>query len=256
MKKVKLLGFTVLALLAFGAFAAQSALAVEDGKPQILCLVAGCSTLEGTLKSKEGVTSRLEDLNGLTITGTSAEAKLKGCKNDEAGENDINLCIDVPLTFLGTKKGKVACRSENSKGEKSKNPEEIVTLLDLHVGAETHLNAAKVTVLLPVLQELVLGSLLESELLLNCGGVKFGIKGTMVCLLEPGLVNVPITTEVTIVCTVKKETHDPETGSCAVLCEDLGAIGLISTLDGTNKVDSWEEIELKGKLSKDIFIDD
>ena len=118
MRKVKLLGFTALALLAFGAFTA-SAFAVEDGKPQILCLVEGCEKLEGTLK---GGASSLEDLNGKTITGVTAEAKLKGCKNDEASKNDVNLCVDVPLTITGFKKKKspVAAKTPKAKKMRSK----------------------------------------------------------------------------------------------------------------------------------------
>ena len=248
MRKVKLLGFTALALLAFGAFTA-SAFAVEDGKPQILCLVEGCEKLEGTLK---GITeNRIEDLNGKTITGTAVEAKLKGCKNDETSKNDVNLCINVPLTFTGTKKEKVACRSENAAGEK--DPVETILLLtDLHAAAEE--TSGKV--LESLLTVKVLGTAeKEEELIINCGGVKSKVKGVLGCLL-PGLENIPITAELTIKCEINKTTHDPVTGTCTVLCEDLGKIGLISTLDGKTEVDSWENVELKGNLNKDIFIDD
>ena len=248
MRKVKLLGFTALALLAFGAFTA-SAFATEDGKPQILCLVEGCEKLEGTLA---GTTSRIEDLAGKTITGTGVETKLKGCKNDETGTKDVNLCVDVPITFTGTKKeGTVACRSENAKGEKDA-VETILTLLDLHMAAEE--TSAKV--LQPLLTAEVLGTALEAELIINCGVVKSKVTGVVACLLLPGLANVQTTEEVTLKCEVNKETHDAVTGTCTVLCEDLGKIGLVSTLDGSTKTDSWENIELKGKLNKDIFIDD
>jgi hypothetical protein len=245
MRRLKLLGQIALALFAFGGFASIAS-AVE---PEILCLVAGCGTLEGTLK---GGVSRLEDLNGKAISATASEAKLKSCKNDPSSETDVNLCVDVPLTFTGVKKEKVACRSENSKGEKSKSPEEVVTLLDLHLASEE----SSTKVLEPLLTMLVLGSALESELIVNCGGIKAKLKGILACLLLPGLANVPTTQEITVVCKVNEKTHDPETGTCVVLCEDLGKIGLISILDGSTEVDSWKNIELKGKLSKDIFIDD
>jgi hypothetical protein len=248
MRQLKLLGLAALALFAFGAFA-SSAMAVE---PEILCLVAGCEKLEGTLK---GGVSSLVDLSGKTIEGKTAEAKLKGCKNDPVSETDVNLCVDVPLTFTGTKKGAVACRSENAKGEKSKNVEEINTLLDLHEASEE--TSAKV--LQPLLTALVLGSALEAELIINCGGVKAKVKGIIACLLLPGGENIPTTKEVTVLCQVaerKEKEFDPITGTCTVLCSDLGTIGLSSSLDGTNFVDSWENIELKGTLNKDVFIDD
>jgi hypothetical protein len=247
MRKVKLLGFTALALLAFGAFTA-SAFAVEDGKPQILCLVEGCETLEGTLKAGA---SSLEDLAGKVISGTAAETKLKGCKNDEAGTKDVNLCVDVVLTFTGVKKEAVACRSENAKGEKDP-VETILTLLDLHMAAEE--TSAKV--LQPLLTAQVLGTALEAELTFVCGVVKSKVKGVIGCLLLPGLANVQTTEKVTITCEVNTTTHDAITGTCTVLCEDLGKIGLISTLDGKTETDSWEKIKLEGSLNKDIFIDD
>ena len=247
MRKVKSLGFTAVALLAFGAFTA-SAFAVEDGKPQILCLVAGCSMLEGTLKGKE---SRLEDLTGKTLITTSDEFKLKGCKNDEASENDINLCVDVPLTLTGLKKEKVACRSENAKGEKDA-VETVLILFDLHMAAEE--TGGKV--LQSLLTAKYLGTALEEELIVTCATVKSKVKGTIACLLSPGLENIPVTAEVTLKCEVNATTHDAVTGTCTVLCEDLGKIGVLSTLNGTTEVDSWEQIELKGKLTKDIFIDD
>jgi hypothetical protein len=69
----------VLALFAFGAFAASGAYAVEkeeESNPRILCLVEGCNALEGTLT---GGASELIDLNEKTITSTAAEALVKGC---------------------------------------------------------------------------------------------------------------------------------------------------------------------------------
>jgi hypothetical protein len=247
MRTVKLLGFTALALLAFGAFTA-SAFAVEDGKPQILCLVAGCETLEGTLK---GGASRIEDLAGKTIAATASEAKLKGCKNDEAGTKDVNLCVDVPLALTGFKKEAVACRSENAKGEKDA-VETVLTLLDLHMAAEE--TSAKV--LQPLLTAQYLGTALEAEVTIVCGVVKSKVKGVLACLLLPGLANVQITEKVTINCEVNITTHDPVTGTCTVLCEDLGKIGLIATFDGKTETDAWENIRLEGSLNKDIFIDD
>jgi hypothetical protein len=41
-----------------------------------------------------------------------------------------------------------------------------------------------------------------------------------------------------------------------VLCDDLGKIGLIATLDGKTEVDAWAKVSLTGTFNKDIFIDD
>jgi hypothetical protein len=87
--------------------------------------------------------------------------------------------------------------------------------------------------------------------------VKIKESGNIACLLEPGLTNIPITSEVEIKCTVNKATHDPETGTCNVLCEVFGPIGLnASFAEKETPKDAWELITLKGKPNKDIFIDD
>jgi hypothetical protein len=248
MRQVKLLVLAAMALFAFGAFTA-SAFAVEaeeENNPRILCLTTPCSGLEGTLK---GGVSFLEDLTGKKIEGTTVEAKLKNCEN-LAGEKDINLCKDVPIDFFGVKKAGVACRSENESGEKDP-VETILALLDLHIAAEKSTSG----VLEPLLLAQVLGVDLKT-LIFNCGGVKSVVKGTIACLLLPGLTNIPITGEVEIKCEINTTTHDAVTGTCNVLCEDFGKIGLTSTLDGKTETDAWEQITLKGKLNKDIFIDD
>jgi hypothetical protein len=249
MRRFRTLGLTAMTLFAFGAFTA-SALAVEteeENNPRILCLTTKCSELEGTLK---GGASFLEDLNGKSLGATGAEAKLKNCEN-LAGEKDIALCKDVPLTFTGLKKEKVSCRSENAKGEKDP-VETILVLLDLHIAAEKSTTG----VLQPLLLAKFLGTALEEQVTSNCGGVKTSLKGILACLLLPGLTNIPVTGEVEVRCEVNTTTHDPVTGTCNVLCENFGKIGLTSTLDGKTEVDSWLNITLKGKLNKDIFIDD
>jgi hypothetical protein len=257
MRLFKLTGPAVVALLAFGAFAAfaaSGAYAVEkeeENNPRILCLVEGCNALEGSLKGGIG---RLEDLSGKSLEWNASEVKLKGCQG-LAGNKDVNLCVDVPIHLIGMKKEKVACRSENAKGEKDP-VETILALLDLHLAAELHLNAKGETVLLSLLIAKVLGTALEEVLTMNCGGVKTTLKGTVGCLLEPGLENVPIINGIDIVCELNKVTHDPLTGSCNVLCEDLGKIGLVSTFNGKTEVDTWLEVKLGGILNEDIFMDD
>ena len=75
----------------------------------------------------------------------------------------------MPLHFTGVKQGAVACRSENNKGEKEP-VETVLTLLDLHIGAELTSGG----VLQPVIFALVLGTALEEEVKFNCATVKIG----------------------------------------------------------------------------------
>jgi hypothetical protein len=250
MRRIWLLAFAAMALFMFGALMTQGAFALEpeeENNPRILCLVVKCSDLEGTLR---GGANRLEDLEGKTIESTSSELEFKKCE-DLAGEKDVNLCKDVKLNLFGTKKGAVACRSENAKGEKAP-VENIMTLVNLHTAAEL----TSGSVLQPLLMAKILGTALEEELIVNCGGVKAKIKGTVACLFLPGLQNIPTTAEVEDKCEVNKVSHDATTGTCNVLCEDFGKIGLTAALNGIAEVDSWVAVTLKGKLNKDIFLDD
>jgi hypothetical protein len=259
MRKAKLLGPTVLALFAFGAFAASGAYAVEkeeENNPRILVLEGKASELKGTLT---GTNTQLIQLNGeKTIKAAEASLLLENCEIITGNEKDTNLCKDVPLHLTGYKQGLFACRSENAKGEKDP-VETVLELLDLHV-------AAGGTPLEPRIVARLLGTALEEEVILNCGGVKMQIKGTkegeknkagvIVCSLSPGLVNVPTTTNIVVLCKVNATTHDEEPPSCSILCSDFGTLGLEADLDGKTFKDAAESIHLEGTLNKDIFIDD
>jgi hypothetical protein len=243
MRRFKLVVLAAMALFAFGALA-SSAFGADEGTPRILCLSGEkCTELKGTFK---GGASSLINLAGKTLTGTSSEFALSGCK--EAGSTaDTNLC-EAKADFLGVKKGEVNCRSE--AGTEKDPIETVLALLDLHVGAgeaESKLN--------PILEARVLGAKGEEELTIVCGTVKIKAKGTASCLLLPGLANIATTEEVTIQCKVNA-SNDLESDKCTVLCEWLTEKPLESTLNGSTFEDTAFSITAKGKLNKDIFIDD
>jgi hypothetical protein len=258
MHRVKLLGLALLALCAFGAFTAVGAYAEEKeeaNKPQILVLEGKASQLEATLKATQ--TAELVNLTGTKpITATGAETTLKNCAALKENEKDTNLCENVVLDFTGVKQGEsTACRSETINKEKDAIGT-VLLLTDLHLSAE--LTAAKV--LQPLLLVKVLGANAtkekEEELKLVCGLLKVKVTGVVACLLLPGLVNIPVTTEVEVTCKVNTTTHDRETGECNVLCTEYGGVLGLTAEYGTEKLDAWELVTLKGKANKDIYIDD
>jgi hypothetical protein len=248
MRRVKLLGLMALSLFAFAAVTASSAMAEEDpNPPRILCLVAGCEAIEGTLTAGA---SELVGLSGKTITGTSAILALKGCEKSEEGTKDVTLCKDVPLEFKGVKKETTACRSENLKAEKDPI-ETVLLLLDVHASTETTSGGVLESLILAK----VLGVDLDTELILNCGLVKVKVKGWIGCLAN-GLKNIATTENFEVACVVNA-SHDKVTGTWkGLLTEEAEKEPLQATLNGSTFEDAWETIKLEGKPTKDIFIDD
>jgi hypothetical protein len=246
MRKVRLLILSALTLFAFGALAA----AAYGEAPKLLLLSGNVSELEGTFK---GGASILESANGLQLKGTTIEGTLKGCKEESGSATDTSLCGPVLLTFTGVKKEKVNCHSEMLNEEEKDAAEIVLVWTDLHLAAEE--NAKKE--LQPLLMFKVLGALSgesPEEITLNCGGVKDKVKGVIGCLLTPGLKNVQTTEELTIACKIK-EKGKPETGTCEQLCEWLKEFPFLANL-GKGFEEAWMTIEAKGKLNKDVFIDD
>jgi len=96
MRQVKLLGLAALALFAFGAFAASSALAVEaeeTNNPRVLVLEGKASELAGTLTAVAPI--KLVPLEeAKTISSTGATLKFEKCENIAGNEKDSNLCKD------------------------------------------------------------------------------------------------------------------------------------------------------------------
>jgi hypothetical protein len=263
MDKLKLTMLATLTLLALGALAAPGAYAVEkeeEGKPQILVLEGEAKSLEGELM---GENPQLIQLNGLkTLKATKVALLFKNCLNLKENAKDTNLCNLVPLHITGFKQEEVACRSENNKGEKDP-VETVLALLDMHVGAGKAFEGKELT---PVIFAKILGTADEEELNYNCGLVKIRILGgtekepkgaaVMLCEFGPGLVNIPTTSNIEMLCKVNATTHDPQPPACEVLCTDFGPAGLFADLDGKNFKDAWWSMHLKGKLNKDVFIDD
>jgi hypothetical protein len=250
MGRLNLLVLVAFALVALSAFAAPGAYAAESeesGNPRILTLEGKVTELSGTLKGGAG---GVVELNGEEFEGTAATLALEKCKEGKGLPRDTNLCEDQKLTLTGVKENKVACRSENNKGEKDP-VETVLSLLDLHVAAE--LTAAKV--LQPVFLAKLLGTALEEEVKVICGIVDQSVKGVFVCLLLPGLENIPTTKEVEVLCKINEATHDPETGQCVTLCEVFGKIGVFILFDAV-EIDSTVVLHLTGKLNKDVYIDD
>jgi hypothetical protein len=214
----------------------------EDGKPAILCFEKGCAPkLTATLAGK--TKSELVQLaEALTITATEVEIKIKNC-DALAGteEKDTAACKDQEIVFKGTESKKQPCKTGTLAAGT------VSALLDLKLAAEE--TAAKV--LQPLLLAKVLNSELKPELLLSCGVIKEAVKGTVGCLLLPGLT---LTAKYEALCKINAK-FDPETGTCTVECAELKEDPFLSKL-GEKFEDAWMEIKLSGEANKEVFGDD
>jgi len=241
MRRIKLMVLAAMALYAFGAVSATMAQA-EDGTPAILCFVKGCSsTLTANLKGGASTLTQLAEF--LTVTSTEVEASIKGCE-PLAGteEKDVQLCKDQLIVFKGV----------GSKGQKCKTGAAangtVESLLDLHVGAETSTGG----VLEPLLLMKILNAELGTELKVTCGVIREAIKGTLGCLLLPGLT---LTKKIELLCKINTTTFDPETGTCVVLCEQLKEDPFMTKF-GEKFEDAWWSLHMEGEFNKEVFIDD
>ncbi len=252
MRKIKMLILAAMALFAFGAFAASAF--AEDGAPRLLLLSGNVTKLNGTLK---GTNSTLETVGGLQLTGETVKGKLENCKETEGSTADTSLCGPVILEFTGVAKKTAKCHSEMANKEEADNAEKGIVLVatDVHFAAEE--NSAKE--LQPLILFKVLGALSgesPEELTINCAGVITKVRGTIGCLLTPGLANIAANGEETLKCKIK-EAGKPETGTCEKLCEWLTEHPFEAKL-GTSFEGAWMTAEAKGALSTedDIFLDD
>jgi hypothetical protein len=234
--------FAALALSLAGTAIARA----DENAPELLILENGVTKLEASFK---GGGSTIATLAGKQFTATGVEGKMKGCKNGSS-EKDTTLCEGL-LTFIGWKEGKVACRSENAKGEKDA-VETVLVAVDLHLADEE----PSTGVLEPLVLFKVLGQVSgESELTIVCGTVKDKVKGVLPCLLLPGLEEIPTTKEAEISCKQNTTSHDQETGKCEHLCEWITEFPFEANL-GNGFEDAGLNLSMKGKFSKDIEIDD
>ncbi len=245
MSKAKLLLFAMFALLAFGAVSAAVASAEDANAPMLLVSTGKATELTGEFKGGE---STLATLGNKTLTGTGLTGTVKNCKaSATAGEKDTNLC-EVALSFTGVKQKTTACRSESTAG---KDPvETVLTLTDLHLASEKATSGE-----LQILALFkVLGVAAEEELTIVCGTVKDKVKGTIGCLLTPGLTTVAAGGTFTIGCKLNTKL-DPETGECEQLCEWLKEHPFESNL-GAGAEDSWMTVNATGSFNLGVFLDD
>lgn len=242
MRTVRLLGLAAIAMCALGA--TGIARAEDPGSPSILCLVTGCAELTGTLTGKKSTLVTLK--NTKTPEAEGVESKVTNCEAVPGTEGkDIQLCKDVSIAFTGVKVEGTKCSTEGDVSGTA------LMLLDLHIASETTAGG--------VLEPLLLAKLLNPKkeaqpITIKCGAVfKFEVKGTLGCLLLPGLKNVMTTEKLEISCKVKEK--DPETGTCQQLCEWLSETPFEANL-GSGFEDAWMELHAEGAPSKDVFIDD
>jgi hypothetical protein len=227
-----------LAVSALTGVHAPAAGAEGDGAPAILLLEKGAKALEATFTD---TASRYERLSGTGVSFTGAEMRWKGCEAVPGSEEkDVSLCKDVLVELRGAGK----CRTPGSELGV------ILFLVDLHLAAEK----TTLGVLQPLLLARFLSKDLKEEVDILCGFVEIRLRGTLGCLLLPGLKNIAPTEEVELVCKINSALHDPEAGQCVLLCELLEH--LFEVADTGPYQDAWMERTMKGKFNKDIFIDD
>ncbi len=250
MRQVRLLILACLALFAFGAFAAQAAMAEDTKFPEVLLLTGNASEAEATFK---GGQSALETASGKTIAAESLEFTLKGCKAESGKELDFSLCAPVLLDIHGLKKEAVECRSEMTNKEQKDPIGLVLVWVDLHLANEKVGSELESLLLFKVLGALALET--SEELQLNCGGVAEHVKGVIACLLTPGLKDVATNENLTISCKIKApKTGEGEKGECELLCEWLTNTFLANLGLGFEK--AWMSAEAKGSPNKDVLIDD
>jgi len=188
--------------------------------------------------------SKLETTGGKTISCTAAKATAKftatGVEaNSEKGEATVDL--------EGCKKEKVACRSENSKGEK--DPVEVV-LAPLGLTDASEETAAKEL-------QFVWVATFKETLLINCGVVKNEVKGNVGCLVKPALTEVAAGGTVTFACAVEAKGKQ-KTGKCVATkatCEKLEKEPLSANL-GVGFEGAAAEITIEGSFGKMVTLDD
>ncbi len=254
MRQVKLLMLTLLALLAFGAFASAVASA-EDGQPAILILEGNVSELEFLGEGTGSTLSVLKNTN--LVEGKAVHAHLKGCLTLGGSSLDTNLCHEGTLEFTGVKSGANKCHSENAKGEG--DPAEVVlAIFDAHLAAE--LSTEKVLEPLLVVKPLGIDG---NDLKINCTLI-VTVLGRIGCLLLPGLSPEEVT-KVEILCktdlTTEKPNGDQLTGECTqteTLCKELKEDPFAATFGKKGEVEEMAAmlVHVKGTFNKMVLIDD
>lgn len=236
MQRFKLMSLTLLAVFALAAIGAATA----SAEPLILVL-PGEKVSELKYKG-EGGKGTLEDSTKKTIVGTKvkAEATFNALTESDA------LTGTTTLDFEGTKKEKVACRSENAKGEK--DPVETILVV-------TTITAASETSTTGVLEPMLVNTV-NGTLFINCGGVKEEVKGSLPCLVDNGLEETAAGGVIVILC--HQAGGKQTTGTCLetkATCEKLEKEPFLANLGGGFQ-SAGEEVEVSGTFNKMITIDD
>jgi hypothetical protein len=235
--------FAALAMLMAGV--AASAATAET--PAILLLSGKVSELKTELK---GGTWKIETVGLKSIAGSGATATITECEELDGKALDTNLCADL-LTLTGAKKEKVACRSETLAGVKDPI-ETILVKVDLHLDSEKSTTG----VLQPLLVFKFHGVDGDEEVIVNCGGIKYKIKGKVGCLLLPGLTQIASGGKIEVVCIQEKGKQI--TGTCVetkLLCEELANDPFLADL-GAGFETAGLDLRVEGSFNKDVFIDD
>jgi hypothetical protein len=237
MKRLRIIGLAAFAVCMFAAVGPSGAGA------EALLLVLGSEAVSGLEYTGNGGEAILEDDGKKTIvckevnaTATFVEKSGKPA-DSEQGKADIN--------FRKCKKEKINCRSEISETEK--DPVETILVDPGLIGSA----GTKGTELR---YELV--NLLSQTLLINCGGVKEEVKGSVACVVTPSLAEVEAGVTVTITCTQEKGKQ--VSGACvepAKACEDLKNNPFLANLGGGFK-SAGELVTVKGSFNKMITLDD
>jgi hypothetical protein len=168
MRPTKLLGVTLMAVLAL-VITAATALAIEPGL-LYLAGIEGPVILKGT-----GGTTSIKTIGLLKAELISTAIKFEA----ELGKGEgAHSTLGTALVVLeGVKLGKIACSSENIKGEKAAKETVVLTKEDTDVHTVSLLNVSTLVAgLLFGLLELVEGTT-KLDLTLNCGGVKVLVLG-------------------------------------------------------------------------------
>jgi hypothetical protein len=238
MRQSRVWGIILLSSLVFGTGMVSMAM----GDPVILVL-PGEKAGELVFTATAGAVI-IEDSSGRIISclTATASATLMAISGNDA---DAELGA-VNVSCKASKKEKVACRSENSKGEK--DPVETILI-----------NAGLITAKTESATKEVQGGLvflLKENLLINCGAVKQEVKGSWECSMSPVLTEVAAGGNIEIFCSQGKGKQ--KSGTCLAskaACEDLTKNPLLASFSGSF-LGAGVEMQLKGSFNKMVFIDD
>jgi hypothetical protein len=258
MRRYLKLALVGLAVLAVGAATAATAVVAEDaGSPSLLSLTGEITKLEGKFKFGQSQFSILEVAKKV-VESPKGKATIAGCTEFEKSASDTRLCTNGLITFEEFKlKGSIACRSENTAGEKDP-VSTVLVKTGVHIASEI----TKAGVLQPEIIFTETG-VDGKDLILNCGAVKVLALGNISCLLLPGLEEIAAEAEsFKMACETdlnaeKEPNGDQLTGTCLQLCELLSTPFEMTFLkEGEKEKMAGFLVTATGKFNKDVLIDD